>query len=131
MNMFAFWKSKKGEKELITAPLDGSVLPGVTRDSILQLARQWNEFKVSEEVYTIHDLLDALKEGRLLECFGAGTAAVVSPVKAINFKSKEYSIPLDVNDPSAPIGPIAKRMADTIMGIQYGKIPSDWSVLVD
>ena len=48
MNMFTFWINEDGEKELITAPLDGTILPGVTRDSILQLAREWGEFKVTE-----------------------------------------------------------------------------------
>ncbi len=45
MNLLMFWKNEKGEKELITAPLDGTILPGVTRASILELARKWNEFK--------------------------------------------------------------------------------------
>jgi branched-chain amino acid aminotransferase len=65
MNFFVFWINKKGEKELITAPLDGTILPGVTRDSIIYLCKQWNEFKVSEEVYTVHDIIDAVKENRV------------------------------------------------------------------
>jgi len=65
MNMFVFWKNKQGERELITCPLDGTILPGVTRDSVLQLARQWGEFKVSERPYTIHEVLEANAEGRV------------------------------------------------------------------
>ena len=78
----------KGQKELITPPLDGTILPGVTRDSILQLAKQWKEFKVVEKKFTIHDVMEAVEQKRVLEAFGAGTAAVVSPVKLIGYRGK-------------------------------------------
>eukprot|EP01116_Phalansterium_solitarium_P017999 TRINITY_DN459_c0_g1_i1.p1 TRINITY_DN459_c0_g1~~TRINITY_DN459_c0_g1_i1.p1 ORF type:complete len:431 (+),score=103.42 TRINITY_DN459_c0_g1_i1:68-1294(+) len=131
MNLFVYWITEKGEKELVTPPLDGTILPGVTRDSILQLARKWNEFKVVERPVTMGDLQKAIKEGRVIEAFGAGTAAVVSPIELIHFKGKDLAIPLDRDDPSAPIGKLAKRLHDTITGIQYGEIPSEWSVVVD
>jgi hypothetical protein len=70
MNCFVFWKNEQGERELITPELDGSILPGVTRDSILSLARQWGEFKVSERKFTMKDLVKADKEGRIIEMFG-------------------------------------------------------------
>jgi len=131
MNMFVFWINKQGEKELITAPLDGTILPGVTRDSVLSLAREWKQFKVSEAKFTITDLLEALKEKRVLEAFGAGTAAVVSTVQIINYKGEDHHIPIDAKDPNAGIGPLAKKFADTILGIQYGEISHPWSVLVE
>ena len=68
MNIFFFWVNEQGEKELITCPLNGLILPGITRKSILQLARKWNEFKVSERVFTIHEIEKAAAEHRLLEC---------------------------------------------------------------
>jgi len=64
-NFFFFWVNENGEKELVTAPLDGLVLPGVTRDSILALAREKNEFKVSERYVTIDEFVKALKEKRV------------------------------------------------------------------
>jgi len=130
MNMFVFWMNEQGEKELITPALDGTILPGVTRDSILTLARQWNEFKVNERKVTMAEFLKALDAGRVMEAFGAGTAAVVSPIKVINFKGKDYAIPLDKSDPNASIGKLAARLADTILKIQYGEIegPKGWSV---
>ncbi|TPX31968.1 branched-chain-amino-acid transaminase [Synchytrium microbalum] len=131
MNFFAFLKGKDGQPELVTPPLDGTILPGVTRDSILSLARTWGEFKVSERPITMPELAGALKEGRVLECFGAGTAAIVSPIKNISYLGKDLKIPLDPKDSSAGIGPLAKRVADTIMGIQYGEIPHEWSVVVE
>lgn len=70
MNCFVYWKNEKGETELVTPELDGSILPGVTRDSILSLARQWGEFKVSERKFTMKDLVKADKEGRIIEMFG-------------------------------------------------------------
>jgi len=68
MNVFFFWKNKKGEKELITPSLDsagGIILPGVTRKSILELARHWNEFKVTEADVEMEDVMQALAEGRV------------------------------------------------------------------
>jgi branched-chain amino acid aminotransferase len=65
MNFFLYWINKQGEKELITPPLDGTILPGVTRDSILSLGRQWNEFKVTEKKFTIDDITEAVKSGRV------------------------------------------------------------------
>jgi branched-chain amino acid aminotransferase len=127
MNFFLYWTNKQGEKELVTPPLDGTILPGVTRDSILQLARKWNEFKVSERKITIFDILDGVKENRVIEAFGSGTAAVVSPIKLISYHAVDYSIPIDTE---LGIGKLTKRFADTILGIQYGKIPSEWSVKI-
>jgi branched-chain amino acid aminotransferase len=80
---------------------------------------------------TIAELLKAQKEERLLECFGAGTAAIVSPVKLINYKGQDYKIPLDPSDASSQAGPLTKRFAETIMSIQYGEVSSPWSVVVE
>jgi len=126
MNLFCLWKNEKGEKELITAPLDGQILPGVTRKSILELCRQWNEFKVSEADWTINQLLKALKDQRVIEMFGAGTAAVVSPVNNVFYGGTDYAIPCKSN-----AGDLSNRIMDTLLAIQYGEIPSDWSVVVD
>ena len=85
MNLFVLWKNEQGDLELATPPLDGSTLPGVTRDSILSLTRLWNEFKVTERKMTMPQLREAVKENRVLEVFGAGTACIVSPVKTIEY----------------------------------------------
>ena len=68
MNVFFLWKNKNGEKELITPALDsagGVILPGVTRKSILELAREWNEFKVTEAEIMIDGVIEALQENRV------------------------------------------------------------------
>jgi len=132
MNIFFFMINKKGKRELVTAPLDGTILPGVTRDSILALTRHWNEFEVNERKYTLKELMEAAEEGRIIEAFGSGTAAVVSPVKAFAFKDKEYAIPLDKLDPTKMAGKLTQRVADAIVSIQYGQNQfADWSVVVD
>ncbi|KAN0012512.1 hypothetical protein ACTFIV_004382 [Dictyostelium citrinum] len=129
MNMFVFWKNAQGEKELITPPLgDGTILPGVTRDSILKLTQKWGEFKITEKNFTMTELAKAVKEGRVLEAFGAGTAAIVSPIESISYKGENYNIPIDS---SLNCGPLTKRISDSIMAIQYGETDSDWSVIVD
>lgn len=131
MNMFFYIKNKKtGRNELITAPLDGTVLPGITRMSILELCREWGEFDVSERVYTMGELIDAIEDGRMIEAFGAGTAAVVSPVNRVAFKGTDYTIPLDASNKQAKAGKLTQRVWDTITGIQYGNIPHQWSRVV-
>jgi len=131
MNFLVLWINEQGEKELITAPLDGCILPGVTRDSILNLARGFGDVKVSERPYKITEVIKAIEEDRILEVFGSGTAAVVSSVNKICYKGKDYIIPLDKNDPKAEIGPFTKKCYDTLMDIQYGKTPSEWSILIE
>ncbi|OZJ03108.1 hypothetical protein BZG36_03375 [Bifiguratus adelaidae] len=131
MNCFVLWRNDKGETELVTPPLDGAILPGVTRDSILALAREWNEFKVSERKLTMPQIKEAVKEGRLLEMFGAGTACIVSPIKAVRYQGEDIAIPLDPKDSSAQAGPWASRFNKAIMDIQYGEVEHPWSVVVD
>jgi branched-chain amino acid aminotransferase len=65
MNLFVYWKNEKGEKELVTPPLDGTILPGVTRDSILQLVRSWKECQVVERKVTMKDIVKASEEKRV------------------------------------------------------------------
>lgn len=120
MNFFLFWVNEAGEKELITCPTNTDmILPGVTRQAALDVAREWGEFKVSERDYTMTEVAKAIEEGRVLEAFGTGTAAVVSPVCCISYKGKEYPI-VNKDCPSGGIGPITKRIYDEIEGISYG-----------
>jgi branched-chain amino acid aminotransferase len=80
MNFFLFWKNEQGEDELITPPLDGTILPGVTRSSIITLCKELDEFKVAVKPFKIQEVIKAIKENRVYEAFGAGTAAIVCPV---------------------------------------------------
>ncbi|KAL6352832.1 hypothetical protein LRP88_13305 [Fusarium phalaenopsidis] len=131
MNMFVALKNKEtGQKELVTAPLDGTILEGVTRDSVLALARERlvpEGWKVSERKYTMKELADASKEGRLLEAFGAGTAAIVSPVRSISWKGELVNCGLSETEES---GEIALKMKEWIEGIQYGDEEHEWSYVV-
>lgn len=124
--------------ELVTPPLNGMILPGVTRDSILGLAREHStgstqplegvakELKVSEREINMAEIQKASSEGALLEIFGAGTAAVVSPVDRIGYLGKDVHVPVG---PSGA-GPIAKAMLERISDIQLGKVEHPWSVRV-
>ncbi|XP_043915414.1 branched-chain-amino-acid aminotransferase, cytosolic-like isoform X2 [Protopterus annectens] len=125
MNLFVFWKDKNGEEELVTPPLDGLILPGVTRHSLLDLARKWGEFKVSERKITMGELMTALKENQILEVFGSGTACVVCPVSRILYHGQNHHIPTMENGPK-----LAKRFLKELTDIQYGRTPSDWMHLV-
>lgn len=127
MNLFVAIKDKHtGQKELVTAPLDGTILEGVTRDSVLGIARENLEpegWKISERKLRMKDLANAADEGRLMEVFGAGTAAIVSPVREISWKNRLVDCGLS---PGKEAGPIAQRMKDWIEGIQYGDIEHPW-----
>jgi branched-chain amino acid aminotransferase len=84
-NLFILLKDNDNNLELVTPPLDGTILGGITRDSVLGLTREWNEFKVSERNMTMPQLRDAIKSGNVVEMFGCGTACVVSPIKTIGY----------------------------------------------
>uniref|UniRef100_A0A3P8X0P4 Branched-chain-amino-acid aminotransferase n=1 Tax=Cynoglossus semilaevis TaxID=244447 RepID=A0A3P8X0P4_CYNSE len=113
MNLFIYWTNENGEKELVTPPLDGIILPGVTRQSLLDLARSWGEFKVTERTVNMKELLGALDAGRVLEVFGAGTACVVCPVGSLLYKEKTYQIPTMENGPD-----LTKRFHKELTDIQ-------------
>ncbi|KAM4901221.1 branched-chain-amino-acid aminotransferase, cytosolic isoform 3-T3 [Sylvia borin] len=125
MNLFLYWINEDGENELATPPLDGIILPGVTRQSILDLARSWGEFKVSERYITMSDLTAALEENRVKEMFGAGTACIVCPISKILYKGKHLHIPTMENGPE-----LTSRFLNKLSDIQYGREDSDWTVLV-
>jgi branched-chain amino acid aminotransferase len=99
---------------LVTPPLEGTILPGVTRDSVLQLARHWG-IKVEERRISIDEVVSSIKDGSMTEVFGTGTAAVISPVGEIFHKGET----LRIND--FKTGPLAQRLYDEITGIQYGE----------
>jgi branched-chain amino acid aminotransferase len=121
MNLFVHWVNEQGEKELITPTLDrGDILPGITRDSILGLAREWNEFKVTEGHIKMAEVQKAVEEGRIIEIFGSGTAAVVSPVSTIHYQGKDLKIPLDGTDGRA--GKLAERVWKSLGDIQVSDV---------
>jgi branched-chain amino acid aminotransferase len=127
MNLFAAIKNKEtGKPELLTAPLDGTILEGVTRDSILELARERlvpKGWTVSERKFTMKDVADAANEGRMMEIFGAGTAAIVAPVRKISWKGQLVDCGLEDH---VEAGPIAQQMKDWMEAIQYGDEDHPW-----
>nr|POE49327.1 branched-chain-amino-acid aminotransferase, mitochondrial [Quercus suber] len=130
MNLFMALVNKEGQKELITAPLDGTILEGVTRDSVLALARERlvpEGWKVSERRFHMREVVAAAKEGRMIEVFGSGTAAVVSPVRNISYQGELIPCGLEANQ---EVGPLTLRFKNWIEGIQYGEEDHPWSVKV-
>ncbi len=104
------------DNELVTPPLEGSILPGVTRDTVIQLAQKWG-VTVKEENISIEEVFEATKNGRLQEVFGTGTAAVISPVGWIQHEDELITIN------NGKIGHFSQKLYDEITGIQYGEKP--------
>ncbi|KAK0554728.1 branched-chain-amino-acid aminotransferase [Tilletia horrida] len=143
MNMFvAIRRKEDGKTELVTPPLDGVILPGVTRDSILTLTREYaagkpsvemeglpdaKDFVVTERDIHMREIIEARNEGRLLEMFGAGTAAVVSPVNRLGYLGEQIDIPVGEDG----VGPITKAMLTAITKIQLGQVEHPWSVPIE
>eukprot|EP01080_Neovahlkampfia_damariscottae_P002251 gene2251-2425_t len=120
MNMFFQIINDEGNNELITAPLtDGTILPGVTRQTILELSHLWG-VKSTEKQYTIDDIIKYSEEGRIIEAFGSGTAAIISPVDLIHYRGKDIKIPCGTE------GSLSKKLLDYILNIQHGKIQSKY-----
>ncbi|MTJ79943.1 MAG: branched-chain amino acid aminotransferase [Telmatospirillum sp.] len=110
------------DAEVITPPLPGTILPGVTRDSILTLCRDWG-LKASERPITIQEVMEAARNGRLKEMWGTGTAAVVSPVGELGFKDERVTIN------GGKTGALTQKLYDAIVAIQYAEAadPHDWT----
>ncbi|MEG1988847.1 MAG: branched-chain amino acid aminotransferase [Oscillibacter sp.] len=109
----------KMDGEIYTAKAedkDGTVLPGVTRRSIIELLKDWG-YVVHEGKLAITDIMKASAEGKLEEVFGSGTAAVVSPVKQLDYEAQSAFIN------NGEIGPLTQKLYDTMTGMQWGKIP--------
>ncbi len=104
---------------IITPALSGSILHGVTRESVLQLAPDLG-FTVSEERIDVDQMLADIEKGRITEAFGVGTAAVVSPVGKFGYKGKEYRI----NEEKT--GPVAQKLYTALTDIQYGRAPDPY-----
>jgi len=107
--------------ELVTPMLSGSILPGITRDSVLELGRSWG-MAVSERKISIDEVIEAHTSGQLKEIFGSGTAAVISPVGELKYENTVISVG------DGRVGPLAHRFFQTIQEIQYGTIeaPRGW-----
>ncbi len=101
------------DDELITPMLNGSILPGITRDSVITLARSWN-IKVTERKISIDEVIAAQESGKLQEIFGSGTAAVISPVGELKFGEKVITIG------DGGVGPVANKLFNSLQDIQYG-----------
>ena len=111
--------------ELVTPPLNGTILAGVTRDTVIQLSRHW-ELNISERMITIDEVVDACTNGAMKEMFATGTAAVISPVGEIGYRGKNIKIG------HGKTGNLAMKFYDEITGIQTG-VKDDqfgWRVLI-
>lgn len=125
MNIFIVYVNEQGDKQLSTPPLNGLILPGVTRRSIIELASQWEDIVVKEEVITMDRVIELNKKGRLLEMFGAGTAVVISPISRVGFLDHEIRVPT-----MSQAQPVYQRVKDTLLAIQYGHIEHPYAKVI-
>ena len=116
----------KIDGKIVTPELNGSILPGITRDSVLTICRDWG-LPVEERKISVDELLEAQKAGKLEECFGSGTAAVISPVGKLRYKDEVMTIG------NGEIGEISQKIYDAVTGIQLGKLEDKfgWRVEVE
>ncbi len=108
-------------KTLVTPRLNGSILHGVTRDSVLTLGRHFG-WPVEEREVSIKEVLDGIVAGKVTEVFGSGTAASISPVGMLKFKGHEYVVG------NRAVGPITQKLYDSLLALQYGETadPFGW-----
>ncbi|KAM3968095.1 branched chain amino acid transaminase [Aphomia sociella] len=125
MNIFCVYINEHGDKQLSTPPLNGLILPGVTRLSILELASQWEDLTVKEEVITMNRIIELNNQGRLLEMFGAGTAVVISPISKVGYMDQTIRIPT-----MKQAQPVYQRVKDTLLAIQYGHIDHPYATVI-
>lgn len=111
----------KIDGKIYTSPIDGTVLPGVTRDSCIKLLKEWG-YEVAEEHFSIDFLMEAGRTGKLEEAFGTGTAAVISPIGELFYKGETVIIN------NFKTGKVTQKLYDTLTDIQWGKTkdPFNW-----
>ena len=114
----------KIDGKIITPELNGSILPGVTRISCIDLCKKWG-LEVEERKVSVEELVGAAKSGALEECFGSGTAAVISPVGFLRYGDSVMQIA------DGGIGEISQRLYDTVTGIQTGAMEDEFSWTVE
>jgi branched-chain amino acid aminotransferase len=121
MNIFFYFKDK-----LVTPSLSGSILPGITRDSVIKIAKNWG-IKVEEGMLAIDEVIAGIKDGSLKEVFGSGTAAVISPVGILFYRGDDHTVG------DGGIGELTQKLYDEIMGYQYGEKdePYGWVERID
>lgn len=109
--------------EIVTPALTGSILPGITRKSCVELLKQ-KGFKVSERLLSVDELSKAMEDGTLEEAWGCGTAAVISPIGELCYKNNKYTVN------NGEIGEVTQMLYDTLTGIQWGKLEDTfgWTV---
>ena len=138
MNMFVVLRKEDGSLEVVTPPLNGMILPGVTRSSILGLLRAHvdgsaplpglpKNLIVSERDINMKEIVDAEANGTLCEMFGAGTAAVVSPVDKIGYMGRDIHVPVTERG----FGEIAEAVHNKLSAIQWGNEEHPWSVKIN
>ncbi len=113
--------------KIVTPALSGSILPGITRNSVLTLCRDWG-YEVEERRISVDELIEAQKNGTLEEVFGTGTAAVISPVGKLRYVDEVMTIG------DGGIGEVSQKLYDTVTGIQTGKVADpygNWHVCVE
>ena len=110
---------------VVTPKLTGSVLPGITRKSCIELLKDWG-YKVEEREFSVDELAESARNGTLEEAWGTGTAAVVSPIGELAYEGSDYKIG------GGKIGELTQKLYDTLTGIQWGKKEDTkgWSVKV-
>jgi branched-chain amino acid aminotransferase len=106
-----------GDK-IVTPDLCGSILPGVTRDSTIQLLRKWG-YEVEERRLELQEIFDAIRDGSLKEAWATGTACVISPIGVLNYKGEDYEINNGI------VGDVSQRLYDSLYGMQTGKLPDE------
>ncbi len=109
--------------KIVTPMLNGSILPGITRNSVIQVCKSWG-YEVEERKISVDELVAAAKSGELEEVFGTGTAAVISPVGKLRYVDDVMEIG------GGKIGELTQKLYDTITGIQWGKTedPFGWRI---
>lgn len=109
--------------EIVTPALQGSILPGITRKSVIELLKSWN-LNVVERALPLQEVVDAYKNGTLKEAFGSGTAAVISPIGMLRVGDEE----LVINNHE--IGELSQKLYDELTGIQWGSRPDPFGWIV-
>ena len=128
MNVFVYLENKNGARELVTPVLDGTVLPGITRDSVIKLSKELG-VDVSQRHISVKEVTDAIKENRVLEVFSASTMNGINSIQEIHYNNQSYKLPGDFS--KIKRGQLSQIIYENLLKIKVGTEGHPWVTLVE
>jgi branched-chain amino acid aminotransferase len=128
MNVFVYWENQNGTKELLTPALDGTVLPGVTRDSVLKISKE-SGVDVTERHISIREIINAISDKKTVEMFATSTMSGINPIQEISYEDRNYKLPGEFGTDKKT--PFTRMIHENLQRIKTNEESHPWITVVE